>query len=126
MGKGKRARPARLSEKLTAIRSGFGMSQNEMLRRLELDDEFTQAELSAYERGVREPPLYVLLRFAHAANVWVDVLIDDELDLPAKLPSIPKHEGVQRTRTARSTVRDMRSGSQGDCPKPHQLQRIKE
>ena len=102
MGKGKRERPSRLSEKLAAIRSGFGMSQNEMLRRLELDDEFTQAELSAYERGVREPPLRVLLCFARGAGVWLDVLVDDELDLPPKLPSTPKHEGIKRAAIKRS------------------------
>lgn len=102
MGKGKRVRPARLGEKLTAIRDGFGISQNEMLRRLNLNDEFTQAELSAYERGVREPPLHVLLRYGRIAGVWMDVLVDDELDLPLKLPSTPKHAGVRRVDASRS------------------------
>jgi len=30
------------------------------------------------------------------ANVWVDVLIDDALDLPDRLPSAKKQEGVRR------------------------------
>jgi hypothetical protein len=38
----------------------------------------------------------VLLEYARLANVWVDVLIDDKVDLPAKLPSAKKHEGVRR------------------------------
>jgi hypothetical protein len=42
------------------------------------------------------PPLPVLLQYARAAGVYVDTLIDDALDLPAKLPSFPKHEGLKR------------------------------
>ena len=38
-----------------------------------------------------EPPLPVLLAYAKLAGVSTDVLIDDELDLPAKLPAKPKH-----------------------------------
>ncbi|HWS86325.1 MAG TPA: hypothetical protein VN282_05150 [Pyrinomonadaceae bacterium] len=52
--------------------------------------------MSAYEVGTSEPPLPVLLEYARIANVWVDVLIDDKLDLPATLPAAKKHEGVKR------------------------------
>ena len=38
--------------------------------------------VSAYERGVREPDLIVLLRYARLAKVSVESLIDDKLDLP--------------------------------------------
>ena len=38
----------------------------------------------------REPLLPVLLAYARLAGVSTDVLIDDELDLPAKLPAKPK------------------------------------
>ena len=96
MGKGKRERPLRLGIKLAAIRKDFGLSQNEMLRKLGLDQKLTREELSAYERGVREPNLMTLLKFAQAAGVYVDALINDEVDLPKKLPCVPKHEGVKR------------------------------
>ena len=86
MGKSKRPRPARLTEKLIAIRRALGLSQNEMLGHLGLADEFGRNYISAFELGTREPPLPVLLRYAQAAGVWVDVLIDDDLELPAKLP----------------------------------------
>lgn len=86
MGKSKRQRPARLAEKLIAIRSALGLSQNEMLSRLGLADEFGRNYISAFELGTREPPLPVLLRYAQTAGVWVDVLIDDDLELPARLP----------------------------------------
>jgi transcriptional regulator with XRE-family HTH domain len=58
-----------------------------MLRRLELDDKLSRTSISAYELGTGEPPLPVLLRYARLVNVSTDVLIDDELDLPAKLPA---------------------------------------
>ena len=86
MGKGKRERPERLGEKLAKIRKRLGLSQNEMLRFLRLSDKLTREELSAYERGVREPSLLTLLRYARTTGLSVDVLIDDEMDLPAKLP----------------------------------------
>ena len=38
--------------------------------------------ISAYERGLREPPLVILLRYARIANIAVEALIDDDLDLP--------------------------------------------
>jgi transcriptional regulator with XRE-family HTH domain len=91
MGRYARKRPERLAEKLLAIREAFGLSQNEMIRRLGLEDELTQSRISGYELGTREPSLPTLLAFAHVAGVCVDVLIDDELDLPPKLPSRPKH-----------------------------------
>ena len=92
MGRYARKKPKRLAEKLLAIREALGLSQNEMIRRLGLDDELTQSRISGYELGTREPSLPTLLLFARVAGVCVDVLIDDELDLPAKLPNKPKHK----------------------------------
>jgi transcriptional regulator with XRE-family HTH domain len=66
-----------------------------MLRMLGIEDEYDRATISGYERGVREPPLPVLLEYAKSANVYVDVLIDDELNLPDKLPCRKKHAGVK-------------------------------
>jgi transcriptional regulator with XRE-family HTH domain len=102
MGQSPRPVPARLAEKLLLIREGLRLSQNELIHHLGLDDELTQARISAYELGVREPPLHVLLRYARAANVSVEALIDDELDLPKRLPASPKSEGIKRRRTSRS------------------------
>lgn len=93
MGKGKRERPARLGEKLTEIRKKLALSQNGMLRHLRLDDKLTREELSAYERGVREPSLLTLLKYAQAAGVYVDTLIDDDVDLPSKPPGKTRPKG---------------------------------
>jgi len=85
MGEKARQKPARLAEKLLAIREGLGLSQNELIKRLGV--ELAQNRVSDYERDKGEPPLPLLLRYARLAGVSTDVLIDDELDLPAKLPA---------------------------------------
>lgn len=85
---------ARLGEKLRFIRLSLDLSQNGILRLLGLDDELTQAEWSAYERGVRIPSLPVLLMIADLAGVWMDVIVNDDLDLPAAIPASPKSGGV--------------------------------
>ena len=85
MGRASRRKPKRLAEKLLQIRTTLGLSQNEMIRRLGLSDELTQDYISGYERGVREPSLPVLLEYARVAGLFIDVLVDDELDLPDKL-----------------------------------------
>ncbi len=92
MGTATRPKPERLAEKLLSIRLAFGLSQNEMIRRLGFEDKIFQGTLSAYERGVREPALPVLLNYARLAGVCVDLLIDDAVELPGKLPSFPKHK----------------------------------
>jgi transcriptional regulator with XRE-family HTH domain len=48
------------------------------------------AYVSGYERGEREPLLPVLLRYAELANVYVDALIYDRLDLSHVLPARKK------------------------------------
>jgi transcriptional regulator with XRE-family HTH domain len=80
-----RTKSARLAEKLRQVRLGLGLSQNEMLERLGFSDVLFRSNISQYEHGRREPPLPVLLRYARVAGVVVEILIDDELTLPAKL-----------------------------------------
>jgi|ERR1043165_2981010 transcriptional regulator with XRE-family HTH domain len=101
MGRSSRPKPARLAEKLLQIRMTLGLSQNGMLKQLGFDQELFQGSISGYELGTREPPLPVLLRYAQEAGVWIDVLVDDELDLPNKLPSSPKSEGIRRKKPSR-------------------------
>ena len=86
MGKGARKMPKHLAEKLRRIRLALGLSQSEMLRRLGVGDVITYHRISDYELGKNEPPLLVLLQYAKAARISTDVLIDDRLDLPEKLP----------------------------------------
>lgn len=92
MARGARERPGRLSEKLLTIRQALGLSQTEMLRRLGADDRMVYSRISEFESGRGEPSLIILLEYARVAGVCVDVLIDDNLDLPAKLPARAKHK----------------------------------
>jgi transcriptional regulator with XRE-family HTH domain len=99
MGRSSRPKPARLSEKLAQIRRALGLSQDGMLARLGLSNKegIFRSSISGYERGTREPPLPVLLEYARSANVSVEALIDDDLDLPDKLPASPKSGGLKRS-----------------------------
>jgi transcriptional regulator with XRE-family HTH domain len=92
MKKSPRTKAVRLAEKLLQIRLQLGLSQTEMLERLGFGDELFRSNISQYERGLREPALPVLLSYGKVAGVCVDVLIDDQLDLPARLPNKPKHK----------------------------------
>lgn len=106
MGRDTPAKPKRLAEKLLRIREALGLSQNGMLRCLGQPEKLLQTSISGYERGVREPPLLILLEYARVAGVYMDVLVDDELDLPEKIPSLNKHEGIKRklTKNAKSKL----------------------
>jgi transcriptional regulator with XRE-family HTH domain len=88
MGRSRRPKPKRLGEKLLAVRHGLGLSQTAMCKALELTVDYSA--VSQYERGTREPPLPVLLRYARLAGVIMDVLVDDEMDLPKKIPGRQK------------------------------------
>lgn len=88
MGTKARQKQERLAEKLLQIRLALGLSQNGLISHLGI--EVGQNTISEYELGKREPSLRILLLYARAVNVSTDVLIDDELDLPAKLPAKPK------------------------------------
>ncbi|HEX8138351.1 MAG TPA: helix-turn-helix transcriptional regulator [Pyrinomonadaceae bacterium] len=89
MARGARLKPKRLAEKLLQVRTMLGLSQNEMIKRLGVN--LTQNRISEYELGTGEPPLPILLLYARSVNVSTDVLIDDEMDLPARLPRKSKH-----------------------------------
>lgn len=93
--KQKRKRPSRLASKLLEVRVKLGLSQGDMVRRLGMEGELERDYISKYERGILEPPLHVLCAYADAANVYLDVLARDFLDLPERLPSAKKHEGVR-------------------------------
>lgn len=86
-----RPRPKRLPEKLRQIRLALGLSQTEMLRRLGLEEGMQYARISEYEQGIREPSLLTLLEYSRVAGIHMEVLADDKVDLPVRLPSKLKH-----------------------------------
>lgn len=89
MARAARQRPKRLGLKVRQIRRALGLTQAELielLRRAGVKG-LVQGSVSAYESSRREPSLIFLLTLARAAGVTVEVLIDDKLDLPEKLPA---------------------------------------
>jgi transcriptional regulator with XRE-family HTH domain len=94
MGRRRRERPKRLAEKLMQIRQGLGLTQTELIRHLGFEDELTKRDISAFERGSNEPNLMVLLAYSEVANLYVEVLIKDSLDLPLRIPAPKKNEGI--------------------------------
>jgi transcriptional regulator with XRE-family HTH domain len=102
MGKAPGYKPARLGQKIVEIRRKLGLSQNGLIRQLGLTDEMFQGDISSFELGNRVPDLRTLLLLAKLVGVYVDVLIDDELDLPEKLPSSSKSKGIRRNKSARN------------------------
>jgi transcriptional regulator with XRE-family HTH domain len=97
-----RQKAQRLPEKLLQVRLALGISQTEMLKRLNAEDMVAYNRISDYELGKREPPLPILLQYARIAGVHTEVLIDDELDLPETLPGTTNHEEIKRKFAARS------------------------
>lgn len=87
-----RRRPKRLAEKLLQIREALGLSQTEMYKTLGVEDEILYTRISDYELDKAEPTLMVLLQYARVAGLSTDVLIDDNLNLPAKLPTKSKRK----------------------------------
>lgn len=90
-----RPKPERLAEKLRQIRVTLGLSQPEMLKRLGVEELIAYHRISEYESGKREPLLMVLLQYARVAGVHAEALIDDELDLPDRLPGDVRHEDLR-------------------------------
>jgi len=81
-----RSRPENLGQKLRQIRIDLALSPLQIIRRLGFEDSMQVGRISEYERGLREPSLVVLLAYARVARVHLENLIDDDLDLPARLP----------------------------------------
>jgi transcriptional regulator with XRE-family HTH domain len=97
MGKKGRERPLHLAKKLSQIRQGLGLSQAELIRYMGLEERLTKSNISAFERGTHEPSLLVLYAYSEAANIYLEVLVRDDLKLPDKLPASKKHPGVPRS-----------------------------
>ena len=90
MGRSNRPRPKRLGEKLRLIRAELDLTLEQIIERLHYKDSpVYPTNISAMERGEREPPLLLLLAYARLAGISTDVLIDDKLELPNRLSGTP-------------------------------------
>jgi len=86
----------RLAAKLLQIRTTLGLSQTQMLDRLGLGETMHYGRISEYEQDKREPTLMTLLAYAHAASVHLEDIVDDNLELPRKLPGSVNYRGIPR------------------------------
>jgi transcriptional regulator with XRE-family HTH domain len=93
-----RLRPARLAEKLLQIRTALGLSQTQLLYRLGVEGLIEYKRISDYELDKAEPSSIVLLRYARAANIEMEVLVDDDLDLPKQLGAHAKRKKITSPR----------------------------
>lgn len=101
MGRSRRPRPTRLAAKLRQIRTALGFTQQQMFERLgATKTPLYRGHIGEYETGTREPPMLVVLRYARVAGVPMEMLVDDDLDLPDMLPPPREVEGVMPTKRA--------------------------
>ena len=78
MGRQRRPTPRLLANKLKRIREELGIGQAEMAKRLAGGPSQPDgAMVSRYERGEREPNLFVIVAYCKAAGIPADCLIDD-------------------------------------------------
>jgi len=86
MGTSRRPRPARLAAKLGEIRTKLGLRQAEMFERLgDTGTRLYVGHIDDYEKDRRVPTLQVVLAYARAAGVSMEVIVDDDMDLPKRL-----------------------------------------
>lgn len=91
MGRQRRPTPRLLAKKLRRIRMELGIGQAEMARRLNHGPSPPDgAMVSRYERGEREPNLFVIVAYARVAKISTDVLIDDAWSISDLVKVMPK------------------------------------
>lgn len=107
MGTKRRPQPSRLAEKLRAIRLRLGLSQEQMVERLDYHQSpLYPSQISLFEQGKREPPLLVLLHYARAISMtaggeFLEAILDDSMELPDSLPADPTEAVKQRRRASK-------------------------
>jgi transcriptional regulator with XRE-family HTH domain len=93
MGGGSRKRPVPklLAKKLKLIRTRLGVGQKEMGQLLSSAQSAPDgAMVSRFERGEREPNLFVILEYARLAKINPALLIDDQYSVRFMDRQIPK------------------------------------
>jgi transcriptional regulator with XRE-family HTH domain len=77
-----RPQPRRLPGKLRKIRMKLNLTQQQMSDMVRhRRSPVYPGHVSEFESGRREPSLLVLLKYARAAGVAVDTLVDDNLEI---------------------------------------------
>lgn len=81
-----------LADKLRLIRAALRLTQAQMVEKLKSQQlpsplKIYPGNISRFEQGLREPTPLILLAYARAAGVSVEVLIDADLKLPSRIAS---------------------------------------
>ena len=87
-----RQKQQNLAKKLLHIRQALGLSQFQMVKLMGVDGSIAYNRISEYESGRREPPLLVLVAYGRVAGIHLEDVIDDNRDLPEKLPGKVKYD----------------------------------
>ncbi|MEZ5425236.1 MAG: helix-turn-helix transcriptional regulator [Pyrinomonadaceae bacterium] len=83
MGRERAKQPERLASKLRAIRLHLGWTQEEMAKALgKYDLKIYRGYVGLYEIGERIPTILILLAYSRIAKIPLEVVVDDELELP--------------------------------------------
>jgi transcriptional regulator with XRE-family HTH domain len=88
MGQAARPRPKRLALKLRQLRKLLDLTQEQLATSLNHIESAPQlGHISEFEQGRREPSLLFLLAITRLTGVSMELLVDDDLDLPERLPA---------------------------------------
>jgi transcriptional regulator with XRE-family HTH domain len=102
MGRQRRPRPRRLATKLRQLRVSLGLTQEQMFEHLgDTGTSLRSGHIGEFETDRREPNLLVILAYARAISItgggeFLEALLDDDIDLPDKLPARFKSRQVKR------------------------------
>lgn len=97
MGRSRRPRPDCLAAKLLRIRLTLALTQQQMFEQLNYQKSpLLPPHISDFELDKREPTLAVLLCYARMAGIALEVLADDELNLPARFSGQAQLTQVRR------------------------------
>ena len=86
MGQSARPRPKRLAIKLRQIRLLLDLTQEQLAHAVShIESPPKPGHVSEFESGRREPSLLFLLAISRLSGIPMEMLVDDEEDLPNKL-----------------------------------------
>lgn len=106
MGSGRRPRPEHLAVKLQQIRARLGLTQAEMFERLgDTGTSLRVGHIGEFETSARVPTLQVVLAYARAAGIPMELIVDDNLDVPKRLPSMPNYKWIMLRANPKSKSR---------------------